>query len=233
MIDIHCHILPGVDDGAKDMDMAVAMARIAVEDGIRTIVATPHLGNYWKSYPDIVRSKAALLQAELDRLSIPLRIRCGNELVLEDAAFVEATLANEQCCFLGDNPAFLLVEEPWEGFRPDTWDILDSLRARGVTAVLAHPERHVFFRERPQLLDRMIETGVVWTQVSVASLLGDNGPDAKAFAERLVERGQVHTLATDAHSVTRRPVMAVGFDIVARLSGAAAADAIRERMATI
>jgi protein-tyrosine phosphatase len=233
MIDIHCHILPGVDDGAKDMDMAVAMARIAVEDGIRTIVATPHLGNYWKSYAGIVRSKAALLQAELDRLGIDLRIRCGNELVLEDAAFVEATLANEQCCFLGDNPAFLLVEEPWEGFRPDTWDILESLRARGVTAVLAHPERHVFFRERPQLLDRMIETGVVWTQVTVASLLGDNGPDAKAFAERLVDRGQVHTLATDAHSVTRRPVMAAGFDIVARLAGAAAADAIRERMARI
>ncbi|WP_309118985.1 CpsB/CapC family capsule biosynthesis tyrosine phosphatase [Paenibacillus sp.] len=233
MIDIHCHILPGVDDGAKDMDMAVAMARIAAEDGIRTIVATPHLGNYWKVYADIVRPKAALLQAELDRLGIDLRIRCGNELVLESAAFVEETLRNERCCFLGDNPAFLLLEEPWAGFSPDTWDVLETLRARGTTAVLAHPERHAFFREEPSLLDRMIETGVVWTQVSVDSLIGNNGPDAKAFAARLVDRGQVHTLATDAHNVTRKPILALGFDAVAARAGAAAADAIRERMAAI
>ncbi|HZG74557.1 MAG TPA: CpsB/CapC family capsule biosynthesis tyrosine phosphatase [Paenibacillus sp.] len=233
MIDIHCHILHGVDDGAKDLETAVEMARIAAADGIQTVIATPHLGNYWKVYADIVRPKAAELQAELDRLSIPLRIRCGNELVIENGPFVEETLRNGQCCFLGDNPAFLLVEEPWAGFCPDTWDVLDMLRARGTTAVLAHPERHVFFREEPRLLDRMIETGAVWTQVSVDSLLGNNGPDAKAFAARLVERGQVHTLATDAHSITRRPVLAAGFDAVARLSGDAAADAIRERMATI
>jgi len=233
MIDIHCHILPGVDDGAKDMDMAVTMARVAAEDGIRTIVATPHYNFVWKVEQETVRAKASELQAELDRLGIDLRIRCGNELRLENRSFVQKTLAEERICFLGDNPAFVLMEEPWEGFQPETWDVLETMRGRGTTVILAHPERHLFFRAEPKLLDRMIDTGAVWTQVSVDSLLGNNGPDAQAFAYRLVDRGLAHTLATDAHNITRKPILALGFDAVAARAGAAAADAIRDRMATI
>lgn len=98
---------------------------------------------------------------------------------------------------------------------------------------MAHPERHPFFRGAPDLLDRLVRTGAVWTQVSVGSLFGEYGPEAQAFAYYLVDRGLAHTLASDAHNLKRKPVMSTGFQAVAARAGAAAADAIRERMSAI
>ncbi|HZG87590.1 tyrosine-protein phosphatase [Paenibacillus sp.] len=233
MIDIHCHILHGVDDGAQDLDMAVAMARMAVEDGVRTIVATPHFNNVWKVERDTVIAKTKELQAELDRLGIPLSIRYGNELRLENGSFIREALSTGNFCPLNDNPKFVLMEEPWEGFHPDTWDVIEEFRGRGTKIILAHPERHGFFRAEPSLLDRMLATGVVWTQVSAGSLIGEYGVDAQAFAYGLVDRGLAHTLATDAHNMTRKPLLAHAYDAVAARAGAAAADAIRERMRSI
>jgi len=233
MIDIHNHILFGVDDGPADLELSATMARIAHEDGIRTIVATPHFNHTWRVEKETVERKVAELQAELDRLGVPLSIVCGNEVRIEGAGFVLEALAKGRFCFLANNPAFVLMEEPWEGFHPDTWDVLETMRGRGTTIVLAHPERHPFFRNEPKLLERMIATGAVWTQVSVGSLLGENGPDAQAYAERLVDGGLAHTLATDAHNLRRQPVLSPGFDIVSARAGAKAAEAIRERMARI
>jgi protein-tyrosine phosphatase len=232
LIDIHCHILPGVDDGAKDMEMALTMAKMASDDGIETIIATPHFNNIWRIERETVVRKAAELQAEIDRLGLPLTIRHGNEVRMESAAFIKQAIAGERFCYLADNRKFVLMEQPWEGFCTTTWELVETLRDQGTTIILAHPERHIFFRAEPTLLDRMIDMGV-WTQVSVGSLIGENGPDAQAFAERLADRGLAHTLATDAHNMTRKPLMALGFRAVAERKGEAAADAIRDRMRSI
>ncbi|WP_199622310.1 tyrosine-protein phosphatase [Paenibacillus alkalitolerans] len=232
MIDIHCHILPGVDDGAIDMAMAVGMARLAHEDGIRTIVATPHFNSVFLVESGTVRAKVSELQAELDRLNIPLAILPGNELRLERPQFIYEALKEKRFCYLADNPGYVLMEQSWEGYNEETPDVVERLRAQGTTVILPHPERHIFFRQQPELLEELLGIGV-WTQVSVDSLIGNNGAEAEAFALSLVDQGQAHTLATDAHNLRRKPNLSLGYKLVEERAGADAAKQIRDRMELI
>lgn len=232
MIDIHCHILHGVDDGALNLEMAVGMARLAVQDGIRVVVATPHHNSGFLVTQDTVRTKVKELQNELDRLNIPLTILPGNELRLESPEFVYEGIASNRFCYLADNPQYVLLEQSWERYHPDTPSVIQTLRERGTTLILPHPERHFFFRDRPELLEELIGLGV-WTQVSVDSLIGNNGPDIQAFALSLVDRGLAHTLATDAHNLRRKPNLSLGYKLVEQRAGAAAAEQIRSRMKRI
>ncbi|WP_274366118.1 tyrosine-protein phosphatase [Paenibacillus thermotolerans] len=232
MIDIHCHILPGVDDGALNLEMSVGMARLAAQDGIRVIVATPHHNKVFLVTEHTVRSKVKELQTELDRLNIPLTIMPGNELRLESPEFVYEAMAANRFCYLADNPRFVLLEQSWEKYHPDTPSVVAALKERGTTLILPHPERHFFFRERPKLLEELVGLGV-WTQVSVDSLIGNNGPEVQKFALSLVDRGLAHTLATDAHNLRRKPNLSLGYKLVAQRAGAAAAEQIRGRMKRI
>jgi protein-tyrosine phosphatase len=232
LIDIHCHILPGVDDGAVNMEMSIAMARLAYEDGIRTVVATPHYNHAWKVVRERVIELTAALQKELDQREIPLHIVPGHEVRLENIPFVQKALADGEICYLDHNERFLLLEQAWEGYHPDTPDVLEMLRQRGTTMIIPHPERHVFFREQPQLLDRLIGLGA-WTQVSVDSLIGNNGSEVQKFALQMLEREMIHTLATDAHNTRRRPNLSLGYALIEERAGVAAADAIRMRMKEI
>ena len=232
LIDIHCHILPGVDDGAVDLEMALTMARLAHADGITKIVATPHYNFSWKIQRDLVLRKTEQLQREFHRHEIPITLYAGNEVRLENIEFIHEALATRDFCYLADQQEFILLEQSWEGYHPDTPDILTRLNERGTKMIIPHPERHFFFRENPELLDELVALGA-WTQVSVDSLIGKNGAEAENFALQLLSRGSIHTLATDAHNTKRRPNLSLGYAIVEQRAGISAADAIRSRMLTI
>lgn len=232
MIDIHCHILWGLDDGAEDLAEAVEMARIAYADGVRCIVATPHFTNDWLNVRDDVEPKVKELQRTLDEAGIPVTVRAGNEVRLESEAFVIGHAEREQFGYLDAEKKFVLLEQRWAGYEPASPRLVEWFKARGTTPIIAHPERHAFFRDDPSLLAALLELGA-WTQVSVDSLLGKNGDEAKTFAVKLLHDDRLHTLATDAHNVRRKPNLAEGFRWIAEHAGAAKADAIAARMARI
>ncbi|QHT58799.1 hypothetical protein GXP70_01590 [Paenibacillus lycopersici] len=232
MIDIHCHILHGVDDGAKDLEESVAMARIAYEDGIRDIIATPHFNELFLITADIVERKLEELQAELDRRRVAIRLHPGNEFRLENKAFIEAHLKQGDYRHLGRKKSHLLMEQRWTDYEADSPEIVERLLDAGVRPVLAHPERHFFFREDPALLQRLIELGI-WTQVSADSLIGVNGPEAQQFGRWLIEAGLAHTLATDAHNVNRKPNLSAGMAVFEEIAGTEARAALEARMNSI
>jgi protein-tyrosine phosphatase len=218
-----------VDDGASDAAESVAMARIAYEDGIRHIFATPHFTEGYYNHRTLVEKKVSELQATLDDLSINVRIYPSNEVRIESKSFVFNEAKDHQFCYLGTNQKFILLEQPWGGYEPDSLEVVSWFIDRGVTPIIPHPERHLFFRQQPELLDRLIEAGA-WTQVTADSLIGHNHEDARQFATRLIERGLAHTLATDAHNIRRKPNLSQGFRAVEQIAGRKAADTIRDRM---
>ncbi|MFC5470830.1 tyrosine-protein phosphatase [Cohnella suwonensis] len=232
MIDIHCHILHGVDDGARDLNESVAMARLAYANGIRDIVATPHFNENYRVDADLMLRKSEELQRELDRQRIAVRIHPGNEVRFESKAFLEDHKSNRRFSYLASPAKFLLLEERWQAYDPDTTEAVERLLHEGVTPIIAHPERHFFFRERPELLLELMALGA-WTQVSADSLVGNFGPEAARFGRWLCETGNASTLATDAHNMSRRPNLREGFDVFEKLAGPEALAELAARTRTI
>lgn len=228
MIDIHCHILHGLDDGAGSLEESVEMAKIAWADGTRHIIATPHFSEKYLTDRNLVLQRIEELQREINRLGLSLTIHPGNEVRIDYPAFVEQHVQAESFHYIGAQQRFLLIEQRWTDYDPATPQVLGGFLARGITPVLPHPERHFFFREQPELLTALIEAGV-WTQVSVDSLNGTNGEEALRFAFWLADQDYIHTLASDAHSIERKPNLAEGYAIIGARLGLGRAAEIRSR----
>lgn len=215
--DIHCHLLPGLDDGAGTLDKALAMAEIALADGIGTIVATPHqLGNYIRNTGDVIRKAVDDFQHELDRRNMPLRILPGGDVRIEPG-MVEKIRRGE-IVTLGDHRRHILLELPHEVYLP-----LDRLMAElahaGVVGILSHPERNQGLIRQPKPLRPLVDRGLL-LQVTAGSLTGDFGPQIEKFAESLVSQGLVHFVSTDAHGTkSRPPLIGQAFRRVAKLAG--------------
>ena len=233
VIDVHCHILPGVDDGARSTEAAVAMAREFVADGVRIAFATSHFCHAFRVDRETVLRKLDALQAELDRLGIPLKLLPGNEVRLESTRFFYDHLENDSFAFLGGTRRFLLLEQSWDAYNPDTPAIVRELAAQGIRVILAHPERMHFFQEKPKLVEKLVEAGA-WMQLNAGSLAGEHGPHAQRAALEFVKRGLVHTIGSDSHNANwRKPNLSQGYRIVERHAGPEAAEAIRSRTAEI
>lgn len=232
MIDIHCHILPGIDDGAVDLTESLAMARIAYQDGIRHIVATPHFNTIFHVPKPVVVNKVRMLQKELDKAGIALTLSPGNEVTLSDEAAFYKQFESGEFCYLNEAGTFVLLEQPWAGYLSESEQIIDNLVRNGITPIIPHPERHLFFREQPGLLIKLLERGA-WTQVSADSLVGRFQEEVRQFACWLVENDYVHTLATDAHNIDRKPNLAAGYNILTELAGEARKREVMERMRQI
>jgi protein-tyrosine phosphatase len=213
MIDIHCHILPGVDDGAHDLAESLAMARHAYEDGIRHIIATPHLNIHYNNTRAHVQNKIEILQKAFDQHGIAITLHPGNEVQLKDKLTFYRQVEKNEFCYLGSSARFVLLEQRWTEYDPDTPEIIAWLLARGVTPIIPHPERHIFFRKQPEIITQLVNAGA-WTQVSVDSLRGLNSPEALDYANKLIDANHVHTLATDAHNINRRPTLAIGYTYI-------------------
>lgn len=203
MIDLHSHVLPGVDDGASTIEESLAIARAAVADGITVLAATPHVRD---DYPTSVVTMERLLvdlQAAVAAAGIPLQIVGGGELSLEKAD----TLAIDDLrrFGLGGNPRYLLVETPYRGWPLSIGDSLYDLRSNDITPVLAHPERNSEVQAHPERLEPLVAAGTL-VQVTAASLDGRLGRRARATGLHLVERGLAHLVASDAHEASVRAI---------------------------
>lgn len=195
MLDLHCHLLPGVDDGAPTVQAALDMARLLVAAGFERVAASPHLGV--GPGGDITSGRAAQVR---DELSVELR-RAGIELVLLPNAEHHISpelfdrIANDDVIPVGGGGRWLLVELPWwEMLEPEA--VFFRLQAKGFRLLLAHPERHDTLGIGT--IETFVERGVR-LQIELGSFVGQHGRRAQTRAERLVERGLVHVLATDLH----------------------------------
>ena len=222
MIDLHCHILPGIDDGAVDLSVALAMARAFVADGVSVAACTPHIlpGLYHNSGSQI-RQATQQLQQVLAVEGIPLRLVTGadNHMV---SNFV-AELRSGHLLSLADT-RYVLVEPPHHVVPPRLEDLFFDLLVAGYVPILTHPERLTWIKSHYPTIKRLVEAGV-WMQLTSGSLAGVFGRNARYWAERMLDEGFAHILATDAHDVKGRPPnLSQGRELAAKLVGSAEAE---------
>jgi len=199
VVDIHCHILPGLDDGSPDMDTSIVMARLAAAAGISTVIGTPHwIEDEHETNPDVIRQTARALQDELHGEAIPLTVLPGNE------AFICPDLPDRvkkgDVLTLAARGTHLLLELPYEDLPTYVDDVMFKLQLMGITPVLAHVERYAYIRSDWHVLDRWVQRGCL-AQVNASSLDQTTGDD---LAQDLMDHGLVACTATDAHDTTRR-----------------------------
>ena len=224
MIDLHNHLLPGIDDGAPDMETALALARIAVDDGITHMVCTPHIhpGRYANTPATIDEGLAQFRQA-LDAAGIPLQVGAASEVRI-GPELLTPKLA-DYVPFLGDweGRPVLLLELPHEAVPVGSDKLTRHLLDRGFQPIIAHPERNKGVMAQPARLRPFLQQGCL-LQVTAGSLTGRFGARAQALAEELLAAGQVTILATDAHNIRHRPpLLREGFEAAAAIVGEAAA----------
>jgi protein-tyrosine phosphatase len=218
LIDLHCHILPNIDDGPSTIEESLVMARIAVQDGIHTIVTTPHNQN--GMYMNVVKD-IGLHVKELNRIlkekEIQLEVLPGaEEHVRPGLGSLEVT---EDYSTINDNGRYVLVEFPFMTIPHGTRDVLFRMRQKKLTPVLAHPERNSVLQNNFDLLGSMIKIGCL-TQITAMSLTGELGRSAMECAYQMVEMRLAHVIASDAHSVSyRRPELSPAVEIAAQILG--------------
>ena len=207
MIDIHAHILPGVDDGSPSLASSLEMARLALEGGVDAMIATPHCnlpegdGALWA---DALARRTEKLSAALAEENIPLRLYAGMEIFgLPDTA---EKLRDGSLCTLAAS-RYPLIEFPFYDYGLEATALLDRVLALGLRPIVAHPERYRYAQDEPRLLNLWADMGCL-LQVNRGSLLGRFGPRAEALGHGLVARGFAAFVASDAHtSVVRTPWM--------------------------
>lgn len=196
MIDLHTHILPGLDDGAATLEESLDLARACVEDGVLLAAATPHVRDDYPTDADTMERLVAEVRLALEREGIDLRLRGGGEIALD---WLDRLPLDELRRFgLGGNPRYLLLEFPYVGWPLPLADLVFRLRAAGITPVLAHPERNPDVQAAPMRLRPLVENGAL-VQVTAASLDGRLGGAARETGMELVRSGLAHMIASDAH----------------------------------
>ncbi len=215
VVDCHCHVLPGVDDGPATMTEAIELCRLLTHDGITDVIATPHQLGRWDgtNLSDSIRRSVADLQASLDGHRIPLRVHAGGEVRLDER--IPELLKEDRILTLADMRRYLLLEMSSQvQIAPDM--VMRLLSGANVTVILAHAERYESIAKDESRARAWIEAGAV-LQVNATSLLGAFGKDVMKGSWRLVHGGLVSVIATDAHSVgTRRPRLREAIDAIAR-----------------
>jgi protein-tyrosine phosphatase len=222
MIDLHCHILPGIDDGAPDLDMSLKMARAFVADGVTSVACTPHIlpGLYHNTGPQIIAGTNKL-QSELDNRDIALRLVPGADAHI--APNLSNGLRSGQVLSLAGS-RYVLVEPPHHIAPARLDQIFFDLLVDGYVPILTHPERLTWINSHYGLMQRLAHGGV-WMQLTAGSLAGAFGKNAKYWACRMLDEGIVHLLATDAHDDRKRPPnLSLGRDLAAKRVGDAEAE---------
>lgn len=216
-VDIHCHLIPGIDDGSQNWEETLAMARMAVNDGIGAIVCTPHqLHNYACNHGQLIRERTCELQRVLDENGVDLLVMPGGDVRIEDG-MVQKICAGEVMT-LADQYRHVLLELPHEMYIP-LERLLDELATEGFIGILSHPERNQGILENPTVLPGLVDRGCLM-QVTANSLTGTFGANLQRFTEDLICQGLVHFVSTDAHSPkARRPLLRRAFDRVEQLVG--------------
>ena len=204
-IDIHSHILPGLDDGAKDMAESLEIARRYESTGIKKVIATPHFlpGTAWAFKKDVVLQSIRELQANLDQNRIGLQVLPGMEIAYHKR--LEERLLANSLLPLADS-GYYLIEPSFHGEQDSLQECLQSLLKTGKKLILAHPERIDRLHNRLEMIESLVKQGLL-IQVNTGSLLGYFGPESLNAANRLHQKHCLHFIASDAHNPLKRAPM--------------------------
>lgn len=214
MIDLHSHVLPGVDDGVRTLGESLDVLRSMEVDGVRVVAATPHVRDDWPTTVERMREGVESLRAAVREAGIGIEVLGGGEI---DLGRLRRLSAEERAGFgLGGNPRLLLLEFPYAGWPLGLGDAVFRLRSAGIVPLLAHPERNPDVQAEPERLQETVRSGAL-VQVTAASVDGRLGSRSQECAVRLIELELAHVLASDAHAPS---VRAGGLGAVAGALGA-------------
>jgi protein-tyrosine phosphatase len=223
MVDLHCHILPGLDDGAKTIEDSLAMAEEAIQDGITHLVATPHASNDYRF--DFVKVRAARDELQA-RVQGRLTLATGCDFHLDHENLTQLKIESSPFCI--NQKDYLLVEFNEFSIPPAMDQTLHDLQLMGLRPVITHPERNGILRAQPDRLRTWVRQGC-FVQVTAGSLSGVFGPGAREDAWTWIKQGLVHFVSSDGHNIGRRPVkLRFAFDAIAGDLGREVAQALLE-----
>jgi protein-tyrosine phosphatase len=240
MIDLHNHILYGQDDGAETLEESIRMCRISSQDGVRTIVATPHiLPGIYENDRSTILSQVAELNSALKKLNFqrsPFRVKnldsmtqLPDDLITELRILAGADvhfssdllerLERKEVVTVNDQGRYLMVEFESQGIPYMAEEALFQMLTKGIVPIISHPERNMEIAQRPQRYYEMIRMGCLG-QVTAMSLTGEFGPEIKRSAEKLLAKRLIHIIASDAHSPDRRPpILSAGVKAAEKIVG--------------
>lgn len=223
-VDVHAHILPGMDDGAQTREDAVAMARAAEKHGTVIVVATPHVdlaSRNRSQVAEIIRGSARTLTAELVSSGLSIRVLPGMEIAIDPHLL--SLLSNGEALTIGDNGKYVLVELPFQHVPGYAEKVVFDLSSAGYVPVIAHPERCNEIAKDPNRMYRLVRAGAIG-QLNAGSLTGVFGKPTRRVADILLRHGLAHVIASDGHSPTARPCrLDQAFAIASRTLGRKAA----------
>jgi protein-tyrosine phosphatase len=195
LIDTHCHILPGVDDGAQSIEDSIAMAREAIANGIRTVIATPHhLNGIYTNHKEEVFRKVDEFQLELEKHNIPLVILPGQEVHIYSELVND--LRNNR--LITHHNKYMLLELPRNDVPEFTTQMIYEILLQGIVPIIPHPERNEKLREHPNLLYQMVKKGAI-SQITAGSIIGKFGKRVQKFSFQCIESNLCHLVSSDAH----------------------------------
>lgn len=222
MVDVHCHILPGVDDGAKSWEIAEEMCRMAHADGITHIVASPHSNNEFQYDRTAHEERLAELQSRVPQMRFSLG--CDMHLSFDN---IEAALSDTRRFAIG-NTRYLLVEFSEFSIPRSIENVLQDLQGAGLIPIVTHPERNPVMQRHPDMVERLANLGCL-VQVTANSITGFWGSTPKKMSESLIKKGLVDLVASDAHDTRRRvPILSEARKALVRLAGEERAQAMVE-----
>ena len=220
MIDLHCHLLPGVDDGPDTPGETLALCRIAVADGITHAIVTPHIHpGRWPNTRAAIAKDCGKLQRALQKRDIPLQVGFAAEVRLSDQIMQQ--VENNEIPYYGEVDGYqvMLLEFPHGHIIPGSDKLVQWLLARNIRPLIAHPERNKQVMKNPGQIQAFVDAGC-WLQVTAGSVLGDFGERAQTIARHLLEANQVTVLASDGHNTrARKPVLSEAFEYIAEHYG--------------
>lgn len=218
MIDLHCHILPGLDDGARSLDDSLEMARLFVADGVGLVACTPHImPGVYDNEGESILTAIAEFQGALDDAGIDLGLVAGADIHIAPG-LAEKLRSGAAPTLAGGR--YALIEPPHHVMPPRIETFFFELAAAGFTPILTHPERLTWITRGYDVITRLFDAGV-WMQITAGALLGDFGRGPKYWSERMLDEGKCHILASDAHdAIRRRPRMRAAHDAAATRVGA-------------
>ena len=202
MIDLHCHLLPGVDDGSKSMDISLKLATDAVKDGIDYALLTPHhMNGVYLNHKQSVIQQTQEFQVELDRHKIPLKVFPGQEVRINGDLLT--ALDQDDILFADEGRRYLMLEFPDDDVPSYTSNMVYELMQRGIIPVIVHPERNTKIMKQPNLLYELLSRGCL-SQITAGSYVGIFGHKVQKFSKQLIQSGQVYIFASDAHNLPNR-----------------------------